>query len=321
MPANGLPRRRHHRDRRRLAVRRQAASASGQRQPRRQRHARDHAVRRLDLSVPGGRVGAAGLDRRCRGALEGDDESERARRPEAVLARGAVRRDRRARGVARRRAARRRAGRRRAHRQRRRRHRRRREAVRGLLHRGGRHVTPYAIAVGICGMVSSEISISLGLRGISHVLSCGCTSSTDAHRLRRGAHSRRRVRRAAVGRHRRLRAAGHDLRLLAHARGVDALQRPARRRRRGRSTAAATASSSAKARGCSCSSARIARWRAAPPVRARRGLRLDLRRLSPRADGSRRRRDRALHRDGARAGRTGGPRRSATSTTTARRRS
>jgi 3-oxoacyl-[acyl-carrier-protein] synthase II len=45
---------------------------------------------------------------------------------------------------------------------------------------GGRQVTPYAIAVGICGMVSSEISISLGLRGMSHVLSTGCTSSTDA---------------------------------------------------------------------------------------------------------------------------------------------
>jgi 3-oxoacyl-[acyl-carrier-protein] synthase II len=45
---------------------------------------------------------------------------------------------------------------------------------------GGKHVTPYAIAVGICGMVSSEISISLGLHGISHVLSTGCTSSTDA---------------------------------------------------------------------------------------------------------------------------------------------
>ena len=45
---------------------------------------------------------------------------------------------------------------------------------------GGRHVTPYAIAVGICGMVSSEISIALRLRGPSHVLSCGCTSSTDA---------------------------------------------------------------------------------------------------------------------------------------------
>ena len=46
--------------------------------------------------------------------------------------------------------------------------------------KGGRHVTPYAIAVGICGMVSSEISIALRLRGPSHVLSCGCTSSTDA---------------------------------------------------------------------------------------------------------------------------------------------
>ena len=45
---------------------------------------------------------------------------------------------------------------------------------------GGRHVTPYAIAIGIVGMLSSEISIALGLRGISHVLSTGCTSSTDA---------------------------------------------------------------------------------------------------------------------------------------------
>ena len=45
---------------------------------------------------------------------------------------------------------------------------------------GGKHVSPYAIAIGICGMVSSEISISLGLHGISHVLSTGCTSSTDA---------------------------------------------------------------------------------------------------------------------------------------------
>jgi 3-oxoacyl-[acyl-carrier-protein] synthase II len=45
---------------------------------------------------------------------------------------------------------------------------------------GGRHVTPYAIAVGIVGMISSEVSIALGLRGVSHVLSTGCTSSTDA---------------------------------------------------------------------------------------------------------------------------------------------
>src|SRR5881628_3997835 len=44
----------------------------------------------------------------------------------------------------------------------------------------GKKVTPYAIPVSIVGMVSSEISISLRLRGMSHVLSCGCTSSTDA---------------------------------------------------------------------------------------------------------------------------------------------
>src|SRR5213076_134934 len=44
----------------------------------------------------------------------------------------------------------------------------------------GKRVTPYAIPVSIVGMVSSEISISLRLHGVSHVLSCGCTSSTDA---------------------------------------------------------------------------------------------------------------------------------------------
>src|SRR5712671_2914002 len=44
----------------------------------------------------------------------------------------------------------------------------------------GRKVTPYAIPISIVGMVSSEISISLRVHGISHVLSCGCTSSTDA---------------------------------------------------------------------------------------------------------------------------------------------
>jgi 3-oxoacyl-[acyl-carrier-protein] synthase II len=48
-----------------------------------------------------------------------------------------------------------------------------------FLH-GGRHVTPYAIALGIVGMISSEVSISLRLHGVSHVLSTGCTSSTDA---------------------------------------------------------------------------------------------------------------------------------------------
>jgi 3-oxoacyl-[acyl-carrier-protein] synthase II len=45
---------------------------------------------------------------------------------------------------------------------------------------GGKRVTPYAIPVSIVGMISSEISIALELHGISHVVSTGCTSSTDA---------------------------------------------------------------------------------------------------------------------------------------------
>lgn len=48
-------------------------------------------------------------------------------------------------------------------------------------HAGAWHrVSPYTIPVSIVGIVSSEISIALGLRGASHVLSTGCTSSTDA---------------------------------------------------------------------------------------------------------------------------------------------
>jgi 3-oxoacyl-[acyl-carrier-protein] synthase II len=43
-----------------------------------------------------------------------------------------------------------------------------------------RKVTPYAIPVSIVGIVASEISIALRLHGISHVVSTGCTSSTDA---------------------------------------------------------------------------------------------------------------------------------------------
>jgi 3-oxoacyl-[acyl-carrier-protein] synthase II len=51
----------------------------------------------------------------------------------------------------------------------------------GDYYSGDRHrVSPYAIPVSIVGIVSSEISIALGLRGASHVMSTGCTSSTDA---------------------------------------------------------------------------------------------------------------------------------------------
>lgn len=51
-----------------------------------------------------------------------------------------------------------------------------REFFSGALHR----VSPYAIPVSIVGIVASEISMALGLRGVSHVVSTGCTSSTDA---------------------------------------------------------------------------------------------------------------------------------------------
>ncbi|MEO7270951.1 MAG: beta-ketoacyl-[acyl-carrier-protein] synthase family protein [Vicinamibacterales bacterium] len=45
---------------------------------------------------------------------------------------------------------------------------------------GWKRISPYSIPVSIVGMVSSEISIALELHGISHVVSTGCTSSTDA---------------------------------------------------------------------------------------------------------------------------------------------
>lgn len=52
------------------------------------------------------------------------------------------------------------------------------EQCRVLFERG----TPslYSITAGTHGNLSSELSIALGLRGPSHVLSTGCTSSTDA---------------------------------------------------------------------------------------------------------------------------------------------
>jgi 3-oxoacyl-[acyl-carrier-protein] synthase II len=42
------------------------------------------------------------------------------------------------------------------------------------------HVSPFAIVSSFVGMVSSEVSIHFGFRGPSHVISTGCTSSTDA---------------------------------------------------------------------------------------------------------------------------------------------
>jgi len=50
------------------------------------------------------------------------------------------------------------------------------------LYFGGerRQINPYAISTSFVGSLSSDISIALGLTGPSHVVSTGCTSSTDA---------------------------------------------------------------------------------------------------------------------------------------------
>jgi 3-oxoacyl-[acyl-carrier-protein] synthase II len=41
-------------------------------------------------------------------------------------------------------------------------------------------ISPYSVSSSFVGMLSSEVSIALGLHGASHVVSTGCTSSTDA---------------------------------------------------------------------------------------------------------------------------------------------
>jgi 3-oxoacyl-[acyl-carrier-protein] synthase II len=41
-------------------------------------------------------------------------------------------------------------------------------------------ISPYSISTSFVGSLSSEISIAMGLSGMSHVVSTGCTSSTDA---------------------------------------------------------------------------------------------------------------------------------------------
>ena len=43
-----------------------------------------------------------------------------------------------------------------------------------------RQINPYAISTSFVGSLSSDISIALGITGFSHVVSTGCTSSTDA---------------------------------------------------------------------------------------------------------------------------------------------
>ncbi len=85
-------------------------------------------------------------------------------------------------------------------------------------------------------MLSSEISIALELHGISHVVSTGCTSSTDAISYAASLIRCRRGGGPVERRRRRLRHARDDFRLLEDARGVDRATTSSPPPRRGRST-------------------------------------------------------------------------------------
>ena len=186
----------------------------------------------------------------------------------------------------------RRAERRRRHRQRRRRHRRRRAAVLRLLRRA-REARDAVRDSGVDRRDGLERDLDLAAAARHQPRPLVRLHELDRrHRVRGGAHPLRRGRRDPVGRHRRVRHAGHDVRLLAHESRVDGVQRSAGRsvasvRQRARRVRARRGRVDAGR-----SSARIARARAARGSTRHRRLRIDLRRVPPRADGARRRGDR-----------------------------
>ena len=166
--------------------RRRARAVLAPRQPRLQRHARDRRFRRLPVPVHRCGAGSAGVDRRC-GRDRRSARRRRARSAAGDRIRGDTRRPSLIAVIAASEAwqdaglALGEPGAGRARRQRRRRDRRRRSgSTPSSSATGWKRVTPYAIPVSIVGMISSEISIALELHGISHVVSTGCTSSTDA---------------------------------------------------------------------------------------------------------------------------------------------
>ena len=229
MSQTGWPARRHHRHRRRLAVRRRPRALLGPRQPRLQRHARDHRLRRHRIGVPRRRAGLERDHRRRAG-----DRRRRAvgrwlpRRSEALFARGAGRRDRR---------------------------RARRGSTPGCASASPTPASSSAAAAAASTSASGSTTTSSSSAAARSRRTrfpcrssawcrarfrfrCGCAASATccraAARARptrigyaRGAHPLGRGRGRAVGRHRRVRDAGHDVRLLAHEGRVDGLQRSA----------------------------------------------------------------------------------------------
>jgi 3-oxoacyl-[acyl-carrier-protein] synthase II len=54
------------------------------------------------------------------------------------------------------------------------------EQYRLFFHQDYRHMSLFCVPTGVMGTLSSDVSIRFGLRGPSHVITTGCTSSTDA---------------------------------------------------------------------------------------------------------------------------------------------
>lgn len=54
------------------------------------------------------------------------------------------------------------------------------EQYRLFFHQDYRHMSLFCVPTGVMGTLSSDMSIRFGLRGPSHVITTGCTSSTDA---------------------------------------------------------------------------------------------------------------------------------------------
>src|SRR5207249_7563454 len=54
------------------------------------------------------------------------------------------------------------------------------EQYRLFFHRQYKSMSLFCVPTGVMGTLSSELSVRFGLRGPSHVVTTGCTSSTDA---------------------------------------------------------------------------------------------------------------------------------------------
>ena len=127
----------------------------------------------------------------------------------------------------------------------------------------------YVIPTSTIGTLASEVSMRFGFRGLSHVISTGCTSSTDAigyaFRTHPGAacSDHGRGRRGCADR------AADPARLYPDADSAPAVGIDARTQPRGRSRGTATALCSAKAPGSSCWKNASRLWRAEPRSTAR----------------------------------------------------